>query len=370
MLSSSVLVPHGLSSNIYVREIGRAYQRLGAKVTYHPDNLAESNTVPDLLHLHWPEEHYRWEGIGSPEERAESFLKRLASFKSKGTQIVWTVHNITPHEFRANSLDSRVYQAVIELSDLLVHHCECSKLLLEQAYFVGPDKVQIVCPHGHFLAYPSGVTKAEARRKLGIAKDAFVYLQFGQIRAYKGISLMLRAFSRLRLRNKHLLIAGRYTAQKGGAKVIERIRVAFVKRFNARAHLFLTEVAHEDVQIYMSAADVLVLTHTSGLNSGVAVLGMSFGIPVIAPDMGCLGSVLGKVDNFLYQPDNLEQLVASMMYAESANLAEIGQRNRLAAQTWSWDEMIAAILRILKTAGTENMVGSQVKVQAGSVGPS
>lgn len=349
MRNRLLLVPHGLSANIYVRELGRAYQKLGIDVSYGADNLTESNLTPDILHLQWPEEHYRWTGMGSPEERAKSFLEKLAFLKSKGTQIVWTVHNIAPHEFRANALDRHVYQFVINLADLIVHHCECSKHLLGQTYIVAPDKVQIVCPHGHFLAYPSGITKAEARRKLGIPEDVFVYLQFGQVRAYKGISLMLQAFSRLRLHNKYLLIAGRYAAPQGGANFIERLRVAFIKRFNTRAHLCLKEVAHEDVQTYLTAADALVLTHTAGLNSGVAVLGMSFGVPVIAPDMGCLGSVLGKDDNFLYEPGNLDQLVTAMKNMASENLADIGQRNRAMAQTWSWDEMARVILRALES---------------------
>ncbi len=54
-------------------------------------------------------------------------------------------------------------------------------------------------------------------------------------------------------------------------------------------------------------------------------------MPVIAPDIGCLGSVLGKDGNFLYEPGSLEQLLARMRSVASANLADIGQRNRAMA---------------------------------------
>lgn len=342
-----LLIPHNLSANLYVRELGRAYQKLGMDVVYSADNLAENNLRPRVLHLQWPEEQYRWSGLGTPEARAKSFQENLARLKAAGTRIVWTVHNITPHEFRDNPLDHQVYQTVIDLADLVVHHCEDSRQLLSSHYKVNPAQHQIVCPHGHFLAYPQGIAKQAARLKLGIPDDALVYLQFGQIRAYKGISTMLRSFSRLRLQNKYLLVAGRYSLPDGGAHFHERARIALVKRFGSRTLLRLEEIPHDEVQIYLNAADVLVLTHTAGLNSGVAVLGMSFGKPVIAPDVGCISSVLAQGSNFIYQPGNIDQLTNAMKTAASADLAEIGRKNRALAARWSWDDMAQTIQQAL-----------------------
>ena len=354
MTNKLLMIPHGLSANIYVRELGRAYQKLGINVAYNADNLAESNLAPGILHLHWPEEQYRWSGSGSPETRAKFFLEKLAHLKSSGTRIVWTVHNMAPHEFRESSLDRHVYQSVIDLAELIVHHCEYSRQLLSQEYKVAPTKSQIVCPHGHFLAYPSGITKQAARSKLGIPHDAFVYLQFGQVRAYKGLSTMLNVFSRLRVPNKYLLVAGRYSAPQGRTRFFERARIAYLKRFRSNTLLCLQEVPDEDVQIYMAAGDVLVLTHTAGLNSGVAVLGMSFGKPVIAPDIGCIGAVLGQGSNFLYQPGSISELTAAMKGSASADLAHIGTINRTASARWTWDDMARSILYAL---------GSPVTVQ-------
>ncbi len=59
-----LLIPHGITANIYIRELGRAYTDLGCHVIYHADNFFECSAVPEFLHLHWPEEQYRWHGDG------------------------------------------------------------------------------------------------------------------------------------------------------------------------------------------------------------------------------------------------------------------------------------------------------------------
>lgn len=75
----TVLVPHQTGGNIYIRELGRAYARLGWTPIYGSENLLEANFRPELVHLHWPEEFYRWRGEGRPERRVEHFLARLSA---------------------------------------------------------------------------------------------------------------------------------------------------------------------------------------------------------------------------------------------------------------------------------------------------
>ena len=53
-----VLIPHRLGANIYVQQLGRAYQELGCSVVYGAENFVESNLEFDIIHLNWPEEIY------------------------------------------------------------------------------------------------------------------------------------------------------------------------------------------------------------------------------------------------------------------------------------------------------------------------
>src|SRR5205809_5417947 len=113
------LVPHRLFGYSYVSELGRSYQQLGIDVVYGPENLFESTTRFDVIHLQWPEDQYRGYGTGPTDERAASFVRKLDEHKRRGTKLIWTVHNIAPHEHVDSEVDAKVYQDVIDRADLI-----------------------------------------------------------------------------------------------------------------------------------------------------------------------------------------------------------------------------------------------------------
>lgn len=346
-----LLIPHGITANIYIRELGRAYTELGWDVIYHADNFFECSAVPEFLHLHWPEEQYRWQGDGPIEARAKRFIEQLSRYKSQGSKLVWTVHNIAPHEHKENPIDLAAYQAVIDHADLIVHHCENSVSLLAKKYVVSKETHQIVIPHGHFMGYPKGISAQAARSKLGLPADALVFLQFGQVRAYKGLDLMLSAFSKLKLKNKHLMIAGRYSCPPGRNRLLDKLSINIKEKFTRRSTFHLQEVPSNDVQIYMAAANALVLTHTSGLNSGVAILGMSFDKTIIAPDIGCISQVVPRDGNYLYEAGNELALIQAMENFASGTAQPSSQVSNLSvASNWSWHAMAATVLRSVRAS--------------------
>lgn len=58
------------------------------------------------------------------------------------------------------------------------------------------DKTFMI-PHGHFLKYANLIDKDKARDVLGISKDKFVLLFFGQIKKVKGVDLLLKAMANI-----------------------------------------------------------------------------------------------------------------------------------------------------------------------------
>ncbi len=341
-----VLLPHPTNGNIYIRELGRAYASLGWTPVYGPENLLEGNLRPDLLHLHWPEEFYRWRGEGSTEARAEHFVAQLHRLREAGVPMVWTVHNLAPHDIGQQSVDGRTYAAVMEAASAIHHHCPHSVHALAQRYPVPQGVKQFVQPHGHYLSYPNHVSRTDARRALGIPENARVFLQFGQIRGYKGLGLLLDAFDRLRLPEKFLLVAGLYNAPTGPGAWRERLSLASRKRLRRDWLLHGRSIASEDIQCYVNAADCLVLSHTAGLNSGVAVLGMSFGKPMIGPDLGCLGWVLGHAPNPVCPVGDAQALADAMaqLFERPEDLSALGAANRRAAETWRWEDIAGQAL--------------------------
>jgi beta-1,4-mannosyltransferase len=145
------------------------------------------------------------------------------------------------------------------------------------------------------------------------------------------------------------LVAGLYSPPTGPGSWRDRLQLAYRKRADRRLLVHGYTIESARIQDYANAADCLVLSHTSGLNSGVAVLGMTFGKPLIGPDLGCLGWVLRAGDNCIYPTGDVAALTAAMqgMFAAPDRLQAMGERNRQAAQEWRWERIAAGVLQRL-----------------------
>jgi beta-1,4-mannosyltransferase len=336
-----VLLPHRGLRNIYVRELGRAYLSLGVNPLFGPVNLFESDFVPDLLHLHWPEEVYRSLQEGALEHRVERLLDRLDRLRADGTRIAWTVHNVVPHETATAEIASRAYQGVIDHADVVHHHCPASEATLRARYRIPDGQKHVVVPHGHYASYANDMTPAGARRSLGIDPSRFVFLHFGQIRDYKGVDIVEYAFRRLRSGRKHLVVAGGVNLSLSR---LDRARDFALRRLSRRRTYALDSIRNDDVQRYFLSCDAVVLGHTSGLNSGVAVLAMTFGKPVIGPRLGCIEWVLAQGSNLLYDSGDAGALQRAMDEAMRLDLEAVAAVNRRVTAGWTWEAIAARVL--------------------------
>jgi len=104
-----------------------------------------------------------------------------------------------------------------------------------------------------------------------------------------------------------------------------------------RIRAFLQFVPAKDVQLYMNAADVVVLPFKDILTSGSALLAMSFGKAVIAPRLGCIPESLDSRGVFLYDHNEEEGLLKAIQQATLANLAAMGKYNYGRAKHLGWN---------------------------------
>ena len=347
------LMPHNVGQNPFLSDLAQEYKKVGFDVVLGRDNLTYGACQPNIVHIHWPEEHLNW-GVDprTPEARSAAFLRRLDEYKDAGALIVWQVHNLHPHEVESAALEVATYQGLLDRCDLVVHHCPASMELLRKHYSVRPEQKSVVTPHGNYLSYPNSSSRDEARRRLGLPLDGLVFLHFGAIRAYKGLDLLLDAFSATRVRAKCLLVAGRYAALRQEGRWLDRIRLSLLKRTSKTVRLDLRMIPDDEVHFYFNAADIVVLSHREGLNSGVAVLGMSFSRVVVGPDCGCIPHVLGAGENVIYESGNVKALASAMEQAATMDYSSAGQRNRSVVEHWKWSATVAAIADHLPRAAT------------------
>ena len=147
-----------------------------------------------------------------------------------------------------------------------------------------------------------------------------------------------------------MIIAGR---PKNSERYWSTIRAAVDEQVRAGRVLLKAEfIPDDETEVYFKAADVLVLPYVQIYQSGVLFLGYSFGLPVLASDVGSLRDeiVEGKT-GFVFKSGDpadlakaIERYFASDLYADLTR-----QRQKIrdfAAEQHSWDVVGRATMKI------------------------
>jgi D-inositol-3-phosphate glycosyltransferase len=140
-----------------------------------------------------------------------------------------------------------------------------------------------------------------------------------------------------------LIIAGRLDAESG-ENYVNTVREAIGKDVQDGRILLRTEfIPDDEVEVYFKAADVLVLPYKHIYQSGVLFLGHSFGLPVLAADVGSLKDeiVEGKT-GFVFKPDDPIDLARAIeRYFASDLFADLNTRRQqirdYATERHSWE---------------------------------
>ena len=282
----------------------------------------------DVLHLHWLHYFYRRKTLEESITEYAKFAENLTYAKHQlNYKIVWTLHNVYPHERPFPQIDHLARLLVCGLADFVLCHCHYAERIAEKL-FHRTHHVRVI-PHGNFIdAFPNEISQSDARQKLGISKDAFVYLFFGNARAYKGIEHLLDAFCAGAKEDAVLVLMMRKSFDVTYAEQIESI----AKR-DSRVRVYTDPFFPEsDFQIYINASDITVFPFSEVLTSGSAITALSFGKPIILPRLGCLPELIDNRMGILYdvkannglkdaltQARNLDLNVAQTAAFECAN---------------------------------------------------
>ena len=264
-----------------------------------------SRSKPKLLHILW-------------NNKIEWFDRTILMmyYKALGKRVALTAHNV--NQARRDAKDSPLNRITLKVQYRLCDHifAHTQKMKDELCGDFGvAEKAVTVIRHPINNAFPdTGLTPPEAKRKLGLREDEKAVLFFGRIRPYKGIEHLLAAFRPLTAdhSNYRLIIAGE--PKKGSEEYREEIE-RIVKRDFAPGKIVLRIqfIPDEEMEIYLKAADVLVLPYKEIFQSGVLFLAYSFGLPVVATDVGSFREeiVEGRT-GFLCQPGDPTELATAI----------------------------------------------------------
>lgn len=329
--------------NPYLRSLVESLEQRGIAV----DNFSFGQALKqryDVLHIHWPDLHLHARTSLRAVVKHLRLALLFAFLRWRNTRIVWTLHNLAPHE---RHLPVGEFLFPLWFPRMCTHVIALTKSGLAAALEKYPtlrNKHAAVIPHGHYRdSYATALPRSACRDRLGL-KHQFTILFFGNIRPYKNVPLLIEAFRRLPDQDVQLVIAG----QPGRMMQTEQLQNLVAD--DPRIRLTLEFVADDQVPLYVGACDVVVLPFRSVLNSGTVFLGLSFNRAVLAPNMGALPEIQSHVGTrwlTLYDGE-----LTTEHLAEAIAATRIGEQESADLSAFDWNAISQATAELYQ-ADTE-----------------
>lgn len=312
----------------------------GVQVTHGIDNkflgllLSAMRYRPTYIHFDWLHRYYYRNNVVLTVLLLPLFFFQVLIIRSWfNVKLVWTLHNIEPHDIRFPAIH-RVVRRFFAKNCHWIRVFSNSTVERAAAYLkVSPRKFKII-PEGDYTTYyPNQVTKSEARAYFGLPLDSKVYLCLGLIKPYKGIKNLVNHFNLVKRPNEYLIVAGKVLDAAYGNQIrkIMSDRVIFFDRF----------VEPINLQYFFNAADVVVLPFSKIENSGSVILAMGFAKPIIAPSSGTLTERLQHQSQLLFK-EKVEEVWATQLSYSDHQLSSIGRENLKAVGRFHWSDFVMA----------------------------
>jgi glycosyltransferase involved in cell wall biosynthesis len=278
----------------------------------------------------------------------------MVYYRLLGKRIVLTAHNVNMR--KRDNCDSWLNRFSLRiqygLADHIFVHTERMRSELLADFGIPQGKTTVI-PFGINNTSPTtAITTSEAKQRLGISAGDKTALFFGQIAPYKGLEYLIDAFSELAKSDEScwLIIAGK--VKKGQSDYWNAIQR---KIANSEIQNHIERIEHipnAEVELYFKAADVLIVPYVHIFQSGVPFLAYSFGLPVIATDVGSLREdiVEGRT-GFVCQPRDSSDLAGTIdRYFDSELFHNLENQRpeikKYANERYSWEKVAAITAKV------------------------
>ena len=219
------------------------------------------------------------------------------------------MHNVLPHGKSNDRFYRQVYRILYRLPHVLLAHGEHSAKMLHHEFSVPLERIHIV-PIGLNEEVPiTGMTRGEARQVLGIDQQARVVLFFGRIHPSKGLDLLIRALPNADDRWPNAG-CGRACLHPSYLAEVERLLSGLAGRVRVVLHAHF--IPNEAVETYFASADVLALPYREISQSGVPLLALAFGLPVIATNVGSMREYVNARSGIIIPSKNVARLAEAL----------------------------------------------------------
>jgi len=274
---------------------------------------------------------------------APAFGTIARKIKNKSSsKILAITDNIIPHE-------KKFFDSVF--TNYFLNSCDgflsMSRAVYEQVSQLQPNKPRAYVPHPMYDMFGEKLLKTKAKEELELDINTNYLLFFGFIRKYKGLQLLLESFADERLKELplKLIIAGEfYEDRKPYDEMISRLGL------ESRLVLVTDFIPNNEVNMYFSAADMVVQTYLNATQSGVTQIAYYYDKPMLVTDVGGLAELVphNKVG---YITDIDKKQIANYIldFYTHGREQEFSDNIKIEKQKFTWSYLTNELLKLTPT---------------------
>lgn len=327
----------GKGENIYFRGLDHKWllnypriRRLLRGITYPIGHLEILSKVdrerPDIIHIQW-----------SRIPRFDLWL--IKQIQARGIPVVHTVHDVVPI-FDSTNPPTELASVYDTVDKLIVHTNTNKNDFLATYPQVSAERVTIVPLIEFFAPIPEDLPdRTTARKKLKLPLEQPTLGFFGAVRHYKGLDILLDAFSIVRHKNPdiQLMIAGQFDQSES-----DKLPDLDTVRSMQNVHFYEGYLPTSEVWMYHLAPDVFVLPYRHIYQSGALITAMSYGCPIIATDVGGMPEAIDG-NGWIVPPEDPNALASAILDAieNPEQLRKMSNRSKELIATRHSKEIVA-----------------------------
>ena len=300
------------------------------------DALARSLEAVDLLHLHWPE----WV-TGMDVDATRMFIDIL---RAAEVRIVWTMHNLAPHDATAGDAAAEMYQLWAGAADAVLHHSEWGRSVSVERYRYRPDAVHRLVPHLHWGELMFGIDtldRSATERALGLEPCALRLGLVGAPRRAKDVQLVLDAFAACKRDDVQLL-----ACSLNGERVPDDDRIIAVPYELVPRELYDQRLRCIDALVLPFAPSGMLTTGTVG-----DVVGL--GVPALVSDWPYLHEALGAAA--IPYGTTADDLTVCIEALDASALSRAGEACRALRVAYAPERIARQVLEVFDEVGTAKL---------------
>ncbi len=297
----------------------------------------------DFLHFHWIGDYYADSQGNASILRLLLFIAKIWFARILGYQIIWTMHNLYPHNRKRTRKEWLCRLLFIQSVNLIFINFPGARHDLRRLFY--RTRNIYLAPIGNYRpVYPAIPDRASARKALGLREDEYIFFLFGGISPYKGVHKAIPVFANLMDDSTLLIIMGQCLDNQYQSRLIALAE----NDKRVRLRIGNEDVPDDLVNLWMAAIDCMLAPYEDIYSSATLYLAATFGKPIISPRKG----IFTELDNTLFvltydAAADMDGLTQKLVEVKQRDITTIQESAKQFADAHEWSDIAKNMANVL-----------------------